>query len=174
MKKETFSIDDVGAESGNLSCIENRESIPMNDKSLLPEGEYKAQVFSSETVPTASGGVMLKVAHSILEPVEHKGRVIYTTFNIVNASAKAQQIARSMLAELAFACGFERGTIPADSCHLHDKPHGIKVVVTPSDPAKISPKTGEPYPARNDVKKFIPESKLVVSVTADDTPEFLK
>lgn len=117
---------------GNLSVIENRESIqPQNtDYEPLEKGKYSAEVEFSEVVSTKAGdGLMLKVRHLITEP-GFEGKKVFTNFNIQNPSQKAQQIGLGQLSALAKACGLS--SIPEESESLHGIPHVIKVDVEES------------------------------------------
>lgn len=115
---------------GNLSDVIDDLNVKPMSFEPVPEGNYLAEVTDSETVPTSAGtGVICKVTHTILEgPGE--GKKVFTQFNIVNPSEKAQQIGRGMLSALSKACGFE--AIPPDSESLHGIPHIIKVKIETS------------------------------------------
>lgn len=95
----------------------------------VPVGKYKAQVVNSETKATAAGGLMLKLDFEILDG-EFAGRHVFENFNIVNASEKAQQIARGVLAKLCVSCGLPG--VPDDSLDLHERPVVIDVAIEKS------------------------------------------
>lgn len=125
-----------------LDMIEDKNVAPIStDYDPLPPGRYKAEVVKSEIKITKSGGQMLACEWNILDP-EYTGRKIWSNFNIVNASEKAQQIGRGQLSALSQACGYVG--IPEESESLHNIPHQIKV--------GIEPNPG--YPDRRTIKGF--------------------
>lgn len=142
---------------GDLDFIEDRESVEPSGSYEPFEGTFKACVTSRELVPNSAGtGKILKTIHTISEGEKHAGRVIFTNFNVLNQSEKAQQIGRGQLSALAQACKLPPG-IPDDSSKLLDIEHLITVVVSPA--SGRNPKTGEPYAAKSEIKSFAPLGK---------------
>ncbi len=133
---------------------------------LIPAGKYKAQVVNSETKATSSGGLMLKLDFEILEG-EHAGAHVFENMNIVNASAKAQRIARGVLAKLSVSCGLPG--IPDESSDLHERPVVIDVgIETSKDPQ---------YPDKNKVRGYYstgdaprPVKAVVGNINDSDIP----
>ena len=69
----------------------------------LPAGWYSASIVQAEIKPTKSGtGEYISVRYDILGPT-HQGRVVFGTFNIRNASPKAEEIGQQQLGELMSA-----------------------------------------------------------------------
>jgi hypothetical protein len=75
------------------------------DFEIIPEGtEVRMKCTEAEDKETSTGGEMVACTFQIVEG-EHKGRKIWTNFNIVNKSEKAQNFGRRMLSGWARACG---------------------------------------------------------------------
>lgn len=131
---------------GDLSFIANRESIEPAEFNFdpIPAGIYKGFIESAELADTKAGGKMLKATYSIMEPKEYANRKIFTSFNVENASEKAQAIGLGQLSACARACGLP--SIPAASSALCNRPHNIRVSIKAAE--------GE-YAARNEIKGFI-------------------
>jgi hypothetical protein len=161
----------------SLEMIEDRENVTPLSMDFDPiEGVFKAAVTASDVVPTAAGtGKILKLTHTIVDG-EHTGRKIFTNYNIVNPSVKAQTIARGQLSSLAQACGLPPG-IPADSADLHNREHFIKVKIVASQGLNAA---GDPYPPKSEIKSYSPinvaEATSVGATTLaeDDLPDFMK
>jgi hypothetical protein len=69
----------------------------------LPAGWYSASITAAEIKPTKSGtGEYISVRYDIVGP-SHQGRVVFGTFNIRNASPKAEEIGQQQLGELMTA-----------------------------------------------------------------------
>lgn len=90
MARFDFSLDDYDAPT---------------DFEIIPEGtEVRMKCTEAEDKETSTGGEMVACTFQIVEG-EHKGRKIWTNFNIVNKSEKAQNFGRRMLSGWARACG---------------------------------------------------------------------
>lgn len=75
------------------------------DFGIIPEGtEVRMKCTEAEDKETSAGGEMIAATFQIVEG-EYKGRKIWTNFNIVNKSEKAQNFGRRMVAGWARACG---------------------------------------------------------------------
>lgn len=93
---------------------------------VLPAGEYEACVVASEMKVTNAGtGKYLKLELQILNG-EYQNRKLWDNLNLINPSAKAQEIARGTLSALCRAIGV---LTPKDSSELHNKPFRVKVKV---------------------------------------------
>jgi hypothetical protein len=69
----------------------------------LPAGWYAASITAAEIKPTKAGtGEYISVRYDIVGP-SHQGRVVFGTFNIRNASPKAEEIGQQQLGELMTA-----------------------------------------------------------------------
>jgi hypothetical protein len=69
----------------------------------LPAGWYSASITAAEIKPTRAGtGEYISVRYDIVGP-SHQGRVVFGTFNIRNASPKAEEIGQQQLGELMTA-----------------------------------------------------------------------
>ena len=150
----------------SLNMIDDKNVAPVQgDFDPLPPGKYLSAVTESEMRATKSGGEMLTCVETIQEG-NYKGRKIWTNFNVVNASEKAQQIGRGQLSALSQACGLPG--IPDESEALHGIAHWIKVG-TEASPG---------YADKNVVKAWYPiESPHVAgaalpkSITEDKLPD---
>ncbi len=81
-----------------------------NNYEPLPAGWYMATITDAELKTTKDGqGQYIRVRYDITGP-SHQGRVVFGNLNIKNASAKAEEIGRSQLAELMRAIGLARVT----------------------------------------------------------------
>lgn len=75
------------------------------DFEIIPEGtEVRMKCTEAEDKETKSGGEMVACTFQIVEG-EYKGRRVWTNFNTVNSSEKAQNFGRRMLSGWARACG---------------------------------------------------------------------
>jgi len=75
------------------------------DFEIIPEGtEVRLKCTEAEDKETSSGGEMVACTFVVTEG-EHKGRKIWTNFNTVNKSEKAQNFGRRMIAGWARAAG---------------------------------------------------------------------
>lgn len=70
----------------------------------VPAGRYFVKGIVADGIDTSSGGEMIKARFEITQG-DLKGRLIFQNFNVVNASAQAQTIARELLSSWARACG---------------------------------------------------------------------
>lgn len=95
---------------------------------LIPEGEYKAVVISSEIKATKSGQ-SLNLKFVITEGKFMNSEIIHR-LNIINENPKTQAIANSDLIKIAEYMGMSSGDlINADSSILHNKPIVIKTKI---------------------------------------------
>jgi hypothetical protein len=81
-----------------------QEDLP-STSSLVPDGEYQAQITKIEEKETKDGtGVYLNFSLTILGPSQ-QGRVVFDMLNMINSSEKAVEIARSRLGDIMRATG---------------------------------------------------------------------
>lgn len=86
---------------------------------VLPAGDYLAMIVDSEMKPTKAGtGEYLNMTLQILDG-PYKDRLIFDRLNLVNANAKAVEIAQRQLSQICHAVNVLRVN---DSAELHDKP----------------------------------------------------
>ncbi len=86
---------------------------------VLPAGDYLAMIVDSEMKPTKAGtGEYLNMTLQILDG-PYKNRLIFDRLNLVNANAKAVEIAQRQLSQICHAVNVLRVN---DSAELHDKP----------------------------------------------------
>lgn len=128
---------------GNLDIIADKNFVEGGSFEPLPAGVYEAMITSAETKETKTGGMMVKATFTILDP-EYQGRLVFQNFNIVNASAKAQQIGLGQLSSCCRALGFS--ALPSDTADLCNIPLKIKIAIKPAQ--------GE-YPAGNEIKEYL-------------------
>jgi hypothetical protein len=75
------------------------------DFEVIPEGtEVRLKCTEAEDKETKTGGEMVACTFQVVEG-QYKGRKIWTNFNTVNKSEKAQEFGRRMLSGWARACG---------------------------------------------------------------------
>ncbi len=127
------------------------------DYENLPDGIYALEVVQSEVAATSKGdGTILKLRYSVIEPEQHKGRLIFGNITLENPNAQAQEIGQKQLASLCRAIGLSE---IEDSEELHFQRFVAKVGL--SKERKVGDKV---YSPRNEVKRFyFPD--------ADDMPE---
>lgn len=133
----------------------------------VPAGEYMLQVDANELVPTKDGtGMMLKCTLVIVAG-EFEGRKIFPQFNVRNKSAQAQTIGIGELKALAIACGVDWEVARADTDALLYKPFRANVGF---EKEQINPMTGQPYPLRNRVLKYIPANQAAPAAAPAQKP----
>lgn len=113
-----------------------------NDFSLLPAGNYIAQIIESVVKENKNGGRRLAVTFQIVDG-EFANRLIFENLNLWNDNDDAVRIARQTLAKICNATG---RTHVNDSTELHYQPMQIKVGVRED-------KTGQ-YGPQNTIKGF--------------------
>lgn len=119
----------------------------------VPPGEYMLQVDQTELLPTKDQtGMMLKCVLTVVAG-EFEGRKLFPQFNVRNKSAQAQTIGIGELKALALACGVDWEIARADTDALLFKPFRANIGF---EKEQINPNTGQPYPLRNRVMKYIP------------------
>jgi hypothetical protein len=98
---------------------------------VIPAGQYQAQIVESSVVDTkARTGKMLKLTWEIMSG-QFERRKVFDQINIVNQSAKAQEIGQRELAPK-----FVRRPAPVSSSNsdaLHFKPVMIRVAIEKQD-----------------------------------------
>jgi len=115
---------------------------PRDDFTPMPPGWRAFEIEAADVNDTKSGkGKLLKLTLSVIGQ-EYNGRKVFPQINIVNPSAKATEIGRQELAELARACGIS---------YLNDENLllGNQVMAR----LKIEPAEGK-YEAQNAVKGY--------------------
>jgi hypothetical protein len=121
------------------SSVPKRE----NDFSLLPAGDYVAQVTESAIEPLKSGnGQCLKLTVTVLQE-GHNGRKIFCRLNVQHTTPQTEQIAQQQLRELCDAIGVVR---MQDTTELHNKPFVARV--------KIRKSTDPQYTDQNEISGF--------------------
>ena len=119
----------------------------------VPAGEYMLQVEKAELVTTKDNtGMMLKCELVVIQG-EFEGRRIYPQFNVRNKSAQAQTIGIAELKALTLACGLDWEIVRNDTDALIYQPFRANIGF---EKEQINPTTGQPYPLRNRVLKYIP------------------
>lgn len=119
----------------------------------VPPGEYLLHVERTELVTTKDGtGILLKVTLAVASgPFE--GRKLFPQFNVRNRSAQAQAIGIAEFKALCLACGVDYEVARRDTDALLFKPFRAMVGFAKE---QVNPATGQPYPPRNEVKRYIP------------------
>ena len=128
----------------NLSGF-NAESIePTQDFTLLPAGDYKVIVKSTERKETKAGtGAYLKLEIEVIEG-PNKGGLIFENLNLWNPNETAVKIAQQSLSSLCRAAG---NMTPGDSSELC----GIPICAT----VKINKGSGD-YGPSNGIRSYKP------------------
>jgi len=126
----------------------------LDDRSVIPAGDYLAHIVKSEMKQTKSGnGSYLSLHFTVLEG-EYKGRMVFTNLNLDNPNPVAVEIARKELNSICDACEMQDVT---DSEELHQVP--LVVVV------KIKKATAQ-WPEGNEIGGYKPESEWAGSADA--------
>lgn len=122
----------------------------------IPGGLYQAHITNSDKREAKSGnGWYLWFEFEVREG-PHKGRKLFTNFNLGNSNAEAVRIANGQFSALCRACG-KLGRV-SDTQQLHMIPVEIKVTERPA-------KDG--FDASNDIRGYRP---LAVSAAAAPPP----
>lgn len=109
-----------------LNGFDANQVDPMEDRGVIPAGQYLAIIEASEIKPTKAGtGSYLMFTFQIIEG-KYKGRKQWARLNLDNPNQQAVDIARSELSSICRAVGV---MTPGDSGDLHDLPLMIKVAV---------------------------------------------
>jgi len=109
----------------------------------VPAGEYTLRALDAEEKATRDGtGSYINVKFEVADG-EHRGRLMWNVFNVINQSEKAQSIGRQQLVAWATACGKPDAD---DTDKLLDKPFRARVDVEPAQ--------GQ-YRASNRIKAFL-------------------
>ena len=141
------------------SVFNAKDSDKMGGFEPVPAGWYIAEVAKSEYKATAAKtGHYLTCQIKILEPEEHKGRVVFNLLNLDNPNQTAVEIAQKELASMCEACGLDE---LEDSTELHGIPMGIRLAIEPADAN---------WPAKNKIKAY----KLAEEVEFEDDSPFEK
>jgi len=102
----------------------------MDDFSVMPAGEYLAQIQKSEIKPTKDGkGKRLNLQFKILEG-KYNGRVVFEGLNIKNKNKIAENISLKTLKTICVVCNKPHGV--KDSEELHGKPMIITLKIKPA------------------------------------------
>ena len=106
---------------------------PQEAFSVIPAGQYIAQIEESEIKATKSGtGQMLKLKYRVLDG-QYKNRIVFSNVNIVNQNPEAEKIGQRQLSGICHAVGVLQ---LQDTAQLHNKPVKIKVKVRVDDTGK--------------------------------------
>ena len=107
----------------------------------IPAGDYDAIIIGSEMKATKDrNGTYLRLELAVLNG-QFQNRKLSTNLNLVNANAKAVEIAKGSLSAICRAVGV---LTPNDSSELHGKPLTVKVTIRKSDE----------YGDQNEIKAF--------------------
>jgi len=124
----------------------------------LPAGWYSASITAAEIKPTKAGtGEYISVRYDIIGP-SHEGRVVFGTFNIRNASPKAEEIGQQQLGELMAAINLPQ---LSDTDQLIGSNLQIKLAIERS----------EQYGDKNQVKAYKSVSGTMPSSGASSMPK---
>ncbi len=102
----------------NLGNFDANQVEPASWFDPVPPGDYKVQIVKSDLQGTKTGGTMLVLEMDILEGAA-QGRKLFDRLSLVNANAKAQEIAQRTLSAICHAVGVMQ---VSDSEQLHFKP----------------------------------------------------
>lgn len=115
------------------------------DYEELPNGTYSLEIEASDVGPTKAGtGTVLKTTMTVIAPEALKGRKLFTTYNLENVNAQAQEIGQRQFASLCRAIGADS---VEDSEELHF--HAFTAKVGLGKPSK----DGQ-HPARAEIKAY--------------------
>ena len=115
------------------------------DYEELPNGVYSLEIEASDVVPTKAGnGTILKTTNVVIAPEAYKGRRLFTTYNLENANAQAQEIGQRAFASLCRAIGVDS---VSDSEELHFRSFTAKIGLG-------KPSKDGQYPARAEIRTY--------------------
>jgi len=111
--------------------------------SIIPAGEYSAQIIQSEMKDTKAGtGMFLEMRVQLLDE-PYTGRLVFERLNLVNPNETAVKIAQRTLADICEACGL-------DEVEESEELHGIEFKIK----LAIDPPKGD-FPESNKIKKYL-------------------
>ena len=132
----------------------------------IPEGWYNVMADDSEIKPASNnattGNCFLSMRFTVLDG-EHKGRKLFTRFNIRNSNPVAQEIAYKQLSAVAHAVGV---LMVQDSQQLHAIPLKVRVKVKPAQLKDKNDPSGEKYDASNEIVSYKNINEVVQQVAA--------
>jgi len=115
------------------SSVEKREG---GDFTLIPAGNYLAQVVESDIRPLKSGnGQALVLVFQIIDG-EFNGRKVWNWLSVRHTNPEAERIAQQSLRELCDALGVVR---MQDTGELHHKPVTIRVKIREDKSGQYAP-----------------------------------
>lgn len=122
----------------------------------VPPGNYSLMVEKSEIAETKDRtGVVLKVVLTVADG-QYEGQKLFPTFNIRNKNAQAQAIAVGEFKALCLAVGVPYEIAKLDTDALN---HIAFQAIVGMEKPNVNPSTGQPYPPRNRVTKYIPQGQ---------------
>lgn len=120
----------------------DRDSIPENDFSPIPNGDYVAHIIKSEMKDTKAGtGQYLQLQIQILEP-PYNGRIVFDRLNLLNPNEVAVSIAKRTLGDIMVALDLDE---IEDSEELHNQELVVRLEIEERDG----------FPPSNVVKKYM-------------------
>jgi len=141
---------------GNLDGFDP-SSVPQEEYTVLPAGDYVGCIISSEKKITKSGsGAYINLTIEIIDG-PFSGRRVWDLINLWNVNPKAVEIAQRTLASICTATGVIK---PTDTSDLHNIPIGIKLGVDPD--------TG--WGEKNRVKKYYAVGGTIAETPAAPAP----
>jgi len=145
---QTFKVNDPAVAGGSGNNV------------LIPEGNYKAIIISSDMKDNSSGtGQFLALEIAIVE-----GDYTDTTFterlNLINPNQKAVEIAYKTLARISEALGMAE--TPSDSAQLHNQPLLIEVKTKKGEPWTNNQGEKVEGKDKSEIKGFKPLPKIGV------------
>lgn len=137
-----------------LPSVFNVEGKDDSSYAVLDPGLYIGTITKSSLNDTKAGtGKYLKIEVKILADSSGDDSCansrVWHMFNLVNPNPKAVEIAEREFASLVKACGFE---VIEDSSEIHDIPFMMQLAIDPGN---------DQWPAKNVIKKFMPEGAEV-------------
>lgn len=117
---QTFNVADLPDTSGNTV--------------LIPAGQYKAVIVSSEFKDTSNGQGKYLALKVVLTEGQYANTEFTERLNLVNQNQKAVEIAYKTLARISEAVGMSQ--TPSDSNQLHNKPFMVDIATEVGEPWK--------------------------------------
>ncbi len=133
----------------------------------VPPGEYQLQVEQTELQPTKDQTGMMLKATLVIVSGEFEGRKVFPQFNVRNKSAQAQTIGIGEFKALCIACGVDYEVARGDTDALLYKPFRASIGF---EKEQINPSTGQPYPLKNRVMKYIPAGQAAPAAAKQTAP----
>lgn len=126
---------------------------------VIPKARYKARIIKSEMKKNKNTEGSQCVLQFKIVDGQHKGSIIFTRLNLINANEQAVQIANNELGTICDAC---KKPVVRDSEELHGIDMWIDVDIKPADAN---------YPEGNVIKNYVALGKAKPAIGKNEESE---